>query len=100
MILVTMKTDGFILAVIDDFDIGVIWEVGFAFGISFGKLPVVTYTDKNYGLNAMLVESAIAHIRGEDQLRRFLREYVYGGINSHSLKNAAIDYQNFDGEIK
>lgn len=95
MILVTMKTDGFILAVIDDFDTGMVWEMGFAFGIGLGRLPVVTYTDKNYGLNVMLKESAVAHIKGEMQLRLFLGEYIKKGANTPALLEVAKGYQNF-----
>ena len=95
MILVTMKSDGFIFAVIDDFDTGMVWEMGFAFGISLGKLPIVTYTDKGYGLNVMLKESAAAHIKGEMQLRLFLGEYIKKGANNAALLEVAKSYQNF-----
>jgi len=99
MILVTMKTDGFILAVIDDYDVGMVWEAGFAFGISLGKLPVVTYTDKNYGLNVMFRESAVAHIRGTDELREFLCRYMDAGANTAALLKVAKDYKNFSEEV-
>jgi len=99
MLLVTMKTDGFLLAIIDDYDTGMIWECGFAFGISFGKLPIITYTDKGYGLNVMLKESAIAHIKGIDQLRTFLSHYVDKGANMLALLEAAKHFQNFDEEV-
>jgi len=90
---------GRVLAVIDDYDVGMIWEAGFVFGISFGKLPIVTYTDQNYGLNAMFRESAAAHIRGVDELRNFLKRYVYHGANTQALLQVAKDYQNFSEKV-
>jgi len=99
MLLVTAKTDGFILAIIDDYDVGMVWECGFAFGISLGKLPIVTYTDMDYGLNVMLRESAIAHIRGADELRNFLQRYVFHGANTQALLEIAKDYQNFSEKV-
>jgi len=99
MILLTAKTDGFILAVIDDYDVGMVWECGFAFGIGLGKLPIVTYTDKNYGLNVMLRQSAAAHIRGTDELRTFLHCYINAGANTAALLEVAKNYQNLSEEV-
>ena len=99
MILLVAKTDGFILAVIDDYDVGMVWECGFAFGISLGKLPIVTYTDENYGLNVMLRQSAAAHIRGVKELRNFLKRYIYHGANTQALLQVAKDFQNFSKEV-
>ena len=99
MLLVTMKTDGFILAIIDDYDVGMVWECGFAFGISLGKLPVVTYTDSDYGLNAMFKESAMAHIKGEEKLREFLHRYISFGANSQALLQIAKHFQDFSKKV-
>lgn len=99
MILLTAKNDGFILAVIDDYDTGVIWECGFAFGISLGKLPIVTYTDKDYGLNVMIRQSAMAHIRGVKELETFLHCYIEMGANTTALMEVAKLYQNFSEKV-
>jgi len=96
---VTAKTDGFVLAVIDDYDVGMVWECGFEFGISLGKVPIVTYTDQDYGLNVMLRESAIAHIRGVGELKLFLRYYIEMGANTAALLRVAKDYQRFSDKI-
>jgi len=99
MILLVAKTDGFMLAVIDDYDVGMVWECGFAFGIGLGKLPIVTYTDKDYGLNVMLRQSAAAHIRGVDELRTFLHCYINAGANTQALLEVAKNYQNFSEKV-
>ena len=99
MILLTSKTDGFVFAVIDDYDVGVVWEAGFTFGISLGKLPIVTYTDRNYGLNVMFRQSAVAHIKGEMELRLFLGEYIKNGANTPALLEVAKKYQEFSDEV-
>lgn len=59
-----------VLAVIDDSDRGVIWEMGFAYGVG---TPVVTFTDHDYGLNVMIRESVRSHLRGMTDLRIFLQ---------------------------
>lgn len=99
MILLTAKTDGFILAVIDDYDVGMVWECGFAFGIGLGRLPIITYTDKDYGLNVMLRQSAAAHIRGVGELENFLKRYIYHGANTQALLQVAKDFQNFSEKV-
>jgi len=99
MILLVAKTDGFMLAVVDDYDVGMVWETGFAFGISLGKLPIVTYTDKDYGLNVMLRQSAVAHIRGVNELRTFLHGYVNNGADTQALLRVAKNYQNFSEKV-
>ena len=48
-----------VLAIIDDRDIGTIWEMGFATGL---KIPVITISSQSYGLNVMLAESVQAHV--------------------------------------
>jgi len=98
-LLVTAKTDGFVLAVVDDYDVGMVWECGFIFGTTLGKTPIITYTDKDYGVNAMLRESAAAHIRGEDMLKRFLHRYREGGANTPALLKIVKYYQNFSEKV-
>lgn len=68
----------FVLAVIDDFDPGTIWEMGFATGI--GK-DVVAYSDvPGRGLNVMLAGSAKAgFVNGRSDVWEFLSNYVTDG---------------------
>lgn len=49
-----------LLAVIDDFDVGVMWEVGYAFA---RHVPIVTHTGRDYGCNLMLAHSIIGHTK-------------------------------------
>lgn len=58
-----------LLAVIDNFDVGVMWEVGFSYA---KHCPIVTITDNNYGCNLMLAHSIIGHLKTLDSLRDVL----------------------------
>jgi len=59
-----------IFAVIDDRDLGVIWEMGYGFGKG---VPIVTYTDKDFGLNVMLKGCAQAHVKGVGEAFKLLK---------------------------
>ena len=76
----------FILARIDDFDPGTIWELGFAFGItavsrSVGmgvrqpKLYAFT-TVPSRGLNLMLAQSVDGFLQGLPSVKKFLEQIV------------------------
>lgn len=54
-----------IVAFIDDFDVGVMWEIGYAFA---RQVPIVTVTNHNYGCNLMLAESIIGHAKSLESL--------------------------------
>jgi hypothetical protein len=47
------------VALIDGRDTGVIWELGYAYGI---HLPIVTVSAEGYGNNIMIEQSVIGHI--------------------------------------
>ncbi len=47
-----------VIAVIDDYDTGTVWEMGFAYA---SNKKIVTYSDQYHGINVMLNESIIAH---------------------------------------
>jgi len=49
-----------LLAVVDGHDTGTVWEMGYAYAM--GK-RIVTYTQHDYGLNVMLQECVVAHVR-------------------------------------
>ena len=72
------------LAVIDDRDVGTIWEMGFACG-NLCAPWIITYTDQSYGLNVMIQESVEAHVRGIDELRDCLDYLVNGDMNGVRL---------------
>ena len=47
-----------VLAVIDNYDTGTVWEMGYAFA---KHKQIVTFTDHYYGINVMLNESIVGH---------------------------------------
>ena len=47
-----------VVAVIDDWDTGTVWEMGFAYGI---YIPIMTISNNNYGLNIMVRQSVKSH---------------------------------------
>ena len=59
-----------LLAVIDDFDVGVMWEVGYAFA---RHVPIVTMTNKDYGCNLMLAHSIVGHTKSSSAVEDILR---------------------------
>ena len=60
------------LARIDDFDTGTIWEMGYA--AALGK-PVVAYTtyESGRGLNLMLAKGCVGFVQGLNRLHSFLK---------------------------
>lgn len=58
-----------LLAYIDNFDPGTIYEVGYAYASS---VPVLSFSAKGYGMNLMLAQSVIGHTRGLDELEEAL----------------------------
>lgn len=59
-----------LIAVIDDFDPGVLWEVGYSFA---RHVPIVTVTAKNYGCNLMLAHSIIGHTKTYEEVSDVLK---------------------------
>lgn len=57
------------VAITDGRDSGTLFEHGYAYAQG---IPIITYTDEQYGLNLMLAESVLAHCKGETQLRAAL----------------------------
>ncbi len=58
-----------LLAVIDNFDVGVMWEVGYAFA---RHVPILTVTNHNHGCNLMLAHSIVGHLKSLDAVRQAL----------------------------
>jgi nucleoside deoxyribosyltransferase len=61
---------GYVLARIDDFDPGTMWELGYAYA---HKIPLYAYTVvPDRGLNLMLAESGMKLIQGWDDIGAFV----------------------------
>lgn len=69
----------FMINVIDDRKTLSSWMIGQAYA---RNIPVVTYSNYNYGINIMLLVSVLTHIRGTDELNRFLQQVNRYGIKS------------------
>ena len=69
----------FMIAVIDDRKTLVSWMLGQAYS---RKIPIVTYSDHNYGVNVMLLMSLRAHLKGETDLVNFLQKVKRNGLDS------------------
>lgn len=70
-----------VLAVIDDFDAGVLWEMGYAWGV---KKDTLGYSDvEGRGLNVMLAGSCnLGFINGRQQLSAILNKRTYFPYNT------------------
>jgi len=64
------------IAVIDDKDVGTMWEMGYA--TAKGK-PIISISNKNYGLNVMLAESVRAHVLDIPQMFAAIYDPYYSG---------------------
>lgn len=68
-----------LIALIDDRDIGTIFEMGYA---ACQDIPIITFTQHDYGMNLMLAECVLAHTKGIEQLRQavtlFVEQTKYG----------------------
>lgn len=69
----------YMIAVIDDRKPIVSWMIGQAYA---RNIPIVTYSDKNYGINVMLLISILTHTRGIDELNMLLQKVKREGIES------------------
>lgn len=64
-----------LIALIDDRDIGTIFEIGYA---CKAGVPIITFTNQNYGMNLMLAESTLAHCKGLEQLAEAAEMFLAG----------------------
>lgn len=60
-----------VVAVIDNRDIGTIWEMGFAFA---NEKDIISYTAHDYGLNIMLAKSVRYHAKSTVELHKALSD--------------------------
>lgn len=66
-----IRDSNLMISVIDDFDRGVIWEMGYAFHMG---VPILGYTDiEGRGMNIMLEMSCMGFVVGTEELEEFLR---------------------------
>lgn len=69
-----LKAAQLVLAVVDDYDTGTIWETGMAFG---REIPVAYYAETlkdGETFNVMLAKSAVAVLQDRDQAKTFLQD--------------------------
>lgn len=66
-----------VFAVIDGRDVGVTWEIGYAFA---REKPIVTFTNQDFGLNVMIRECVTCHVMGLDQVRAFFFTLQRSGL--------------------
>lgn len=69
----------YMIAVIDDRKTLVSWMIGQAYARG---IPVITYSNYNWGINVMLLISVLTHIRGIEELVDFLQLVKRAGIQA------------------
>ena len=69
----------YMIAVIDDRKPLVSWMIGQAY---VRGIPVITYSDKDYGVNIMLLCALLTHLRGTSELVAFLQKVKREGLES------------------
>lgn len=75
---------GLMIAVVDDRDMGTVWEMGAAYAL---KVPVITVSAFNYGVNLMLAFSTIGHVNVPDSVY----QEVVDNVNSDDIPPKEID---------
>jgi nucleoside deoxyribosyltransferase len=73
-----------VLACIDDFDPGTIWEMGYAAGL--GRKEIIAFTTQHHGLNLMLRESCSGFLSGLEEIEAWLR----GDLKPNAWRGAVI----------
>lgn len=66
----------FVLARIDDFDPGTMWEIGYAYGEDQNVFAFTTVEGR--GLNLMLAQSCVGFLQGLPEVYKFLEEAKTG----------------------
>lgn len=76
-----MHSCNIIIAVIDDKDIGTIFEIGYFSALKkYDWKKIITFTNENFGLNVMIQKTVDAHIHGISQLRELFFKISMNGI--------------------
>jgi len=90
--LIGLRNSKYVLARIDDFDPGVLWEIGYAYAL---QVPIVAFsTVPGRGLNLMLAQSAIGFISELSNVLLFLRSGVKDAFDWTPVKRL------WEGEIQ
>ena len=76
-----MKECTHMIANIDNFDTGTMFEIGFFHAL--GK-PVFTISNHNYGLNIMIRNASICHNISVEQVVKNIQTYTYSGYIENS----------------
>jgi len=71
-----IKDASLMVAVIDDRDVGTIWEMGY--GTALG-IPIISISNHSYGLNVMLAESVSAHVLSIEEMLVAIHDPDYKG---------------------
>lgn len=69
-----------VVAVIDDYDTGTVWEAGYAYR---AEVPILTVTNRSYGLNLMLAECVIGHCKGLVEATEAIRLLTPALMSAH-----------------
>jgi len=64
-----------VIAVIDDWDTGTVWELGYAYG---KEKPIFTFSNHDYGLNVMVRQSVLVHNTNINDLIFNIKEFLRG----------------------
>ncbi len=70
-----IATCDMMIAVIDDRDVGVVWEMGYAYGM---HVKIVSFTNENFGMNVMMKGSIVSHLKGLEELKKFFDKTKFG----------------------
>jgi nucleoside 2-deoxyribosyltransferase len=90
---VSIDHSDLMLAVVDDKDTGVMFEMGYAFR---AHVPIVTFTSRDYGVNLMLAHSVIGHVKTFDAVAHVLKI----GLPALELGKGALEYGTAIAEIQ
>ena len=67
-----------VIAVIDDYDTGTVWEMGYAHAKEKG---IFTYSSQQFGINIMLEQSILSHCQTLDELLKSMTGKYRGKHN-------------------
>jgi len=92
-----ISTSDVVVAVIDDRDVGTTWELGYASCHRREYLlpKIVTYTEKNYGVNVMIRECVDAHVSSIEQAAELFRRLT-SAPNVIDYRTICSDYRYFE----
>ena len=81
------------IAVVDGRDSGVIFEIGYFAALSkVSKKRIITFTNKNFGLNVMIQKTVCGHVHGFKKLNELCSSIKHFGFASGTFD----EYLDFD----